>query len=318
MSVFVGIDVSKATLDVATYPQVHHLRVANMPAGHQQLQHWLEEQDTISQIALEASGRYGEALAAFLVSCGYVVSYLNPKQIHAFAKVKLHHNKTDKADALLIAQYCAIMQPAAWQPQSALQQQLQQRSRRLSALQKIRQQELNRLQSGFTDPFVLEQIQFTIAYLDQQIQQLRAAIDALIDDHPTLAQQQRLLTTIKGIGKTTAQLILAEIDITAFSSARQLAAFVGLTPQHFESGTSVRKRATISKQGNARLRAALYMPAVVAKRYNPPCQALAQRLQDKHKPGKVIIIAIMRKLLHQVYGILTSGQPFSPDYEQIA
>ena len=95
-------------------------------------------------------------------------------------------------------------------------------------------------------------------------------------------RQQRLLCAIPGIGKTTADLILAEIDIDNFDDARQLAAYIGIKPQHFESGTLVKKRDTISKQGNARLRCGLYMPAIVAKHYNPACG----RLADKQKQGK--------------------------------
>jgi transposase len=317
MAIFVGIDVSKATLDVALHPSKQHHVFPNSPSGHQQLRDWLQQTaPIITQIALEASGRYGEAVARFLVAQGYLVSYLNPKQIHAFARVQLHHNKTDKQDAQLIAHYCAMYRPDPWKPESALQQQLQQRSRRLKSLQKMQQQEQNRLQSGITDDFVLEQIHATIAYFQTLIDQTQQAIDDLIQQHAILKQQQQLLTTIPGIGKRTAQTLLAEINIHHFQSARQLAAYLGITPQHYQSGTSVRKRSSISKQGNANLRAALYMPAIVAKRYNLPCHALAQRLDTKHKPGKVIILAVMRKLIHQVYGVLKSGVPFDPCYEQ--
>jgi transposase len=318
MSLFIGIDVSKATLDIASYPAGEHLQVDNTPGGHQQLHTWLQDQGAITQIGLEASGRYGEAVALSLVAHNYVVSYLNPKQIHAFAQVPLHRNKTDKQDALLIAQYCAIYRPERWRPRHALHRRLQQCSRRIAALQKMRQQEHNRLASGLTDPFICQQIRQLIAHFDHLIQQVQQLIDTLIQQHPHLAQQQALLTSIKGIGKRSAQLILAELDVDQFGSARQLAAFVGVTPQHFQSGTSVHKRSTISKQGNARLRAGLYMPAVVATRWNPACRALAQRLEAKHKPGKLIVVAVMRKLLHQIYGVLKSGRPFDPHFEDSA
>lgn len=314
MSVYIGIDVSKATLDVATDCGSHHFQIANTPAGHECLVNWLQEQGNIRQIALEASGRYGEAVAFCLVNQGFAVSYLNPKQIHQFAKMKLHYNKTDKQDAQLIAEYCKKFEPDLYQPRHDLQRRLQQRSRRLEQLQKMRQQEVNRSKSGITDPMIQQQIQSMIAFFDQMIQHTQQAIRDMIKSDDCLAQQYRLLTSIKGIGDQTASLFLAEINIHDFDSARQLAAYIGITPQQFQSGTSVNKRASISKQGNARLRSGLYMPAVVAKRYNLPCHIFAKRLEERHKQGKVIVIAVMRKLVHQIYAILKSGRPFDPNY----
>ena len=314
MSVCIGIDVSKATLDVATDCGTYHLNIPNTPTGYTRLLDWLQDQDDVDQIALEASGRYGEAIAVFLVQQGYAVSYLNPKQIHQFSQMKLHYNKTDKQDAKLIAEYCKHFKPGLYQPQDARRQQLQQRSRRLDQLQKMRQQEVNRSQSGIHDPFTQEQILATIAYFDTLIEQTQQAIEQLIKRDQQLTQQYRLLVSIKGIGDKTASLILAEINIDNFESARQLAAYIGITPQQFQSGTSVNKRPSISKQGNARLRSGLYMPAIVAKRYNLPCHIFAQRLEANRKHGKVIVIAVMRKLVHQIYAILKSGQPFDPNY----
>jgi transposase len=315
MSVFVGIDVSKSCLDLATYPKAQSLRLPNLPASFPELQAWLEAQGEVSQIALEATGRYGEVLAQYLLAQGYALSYLNPRQTHAYSKTKLHYNKNDQADAALIAEFCALRRPALWQAPSALRQTLQQRSRRLDTLKSMRQQEVNRLASGLSDPFVLDQLQASIAHFDLLIQATQLAIDALIQSSESLKAQEALLLSIKGIGKNSAQLLLAEIEIKDFRSARELATFVGITPLEHRSGSSIKKRPQISKQGNARLRAGLYLPAVVAKRYNPACRNLAQRLESRHKAGKVIVIAVMRKLLHQVFGILKSGQPFDPNFE---
>lgn len=315
MSLFIGIDVSKAHLDIASYPQGQSLHCPNLPKAFPEIQTWLKAQGPITQIALEATGRYGEALAQFLLAQGYALSYLNPRQIHNYSKSKLHYNKTDRQDAALIARFCALERPSLWQAPSALRQVLQQRSRRLDALKAMRQQEVNRLASGLSDPFVLEQIKASIAHFDTLLQATEAAIDELIQASPSLKAQETLLLSINGIGKATAQLLLAEIEIQDFTSARDLAVFVGITPIEHTSGSSIKKPPHISKQGNARLRAKLYMPAIVAKRYNPACRNLAQRLEARHKHGKVIVIAVMRKLLHQVFGILKSGQPFDPNFE---
>jgi transposase len=316
MSAFVGIDVSKAKLDVALIreKQTTYLQVHNTPDGWTQLHQWLGQPEVITQIALEATGRYGEGCAHDLVAQGYAVSYLNPKLIHAFARLHLHRSKTDRADAWLIARYCQLHRPGLWRPQANGHAQLQQLSRRVEALQKMRQQEVNRSQSGITHPLVLHSIQQIIAVFDDQIRHLTQALDDLIQQQPALLRDFQLLVSIKGIGRKTARLLLAELgDLRRFDSPKQLVAFVGVAPQHIQSGTSVHKRSTISKQGSSRLRAALYMPAIVAKRWNPACHALAQRLEQRHKHGKVIVIAVLRKLLHQIFGVLKSGIPFDPD-----
>ena len=315
MSVFVGIDISKDTFDVAIHGTKLHRKFPNTSAGVAALDTWLQQQEPVEQIALEATGRYGEAVARDLVERGYAVSYLNPKQIHAFAQIPLHGQKTDKQDARCIARFCALHRPDLWTPPTRLRQRLQQRVRRIRALEKMRQQEVNRLKSGLDDPLVLTQIRQTIAHFEQLIEQMTTALKQLMHSCEKLREQQRLLESIPGIGEKTARLLLAELDITAFESARHLAAFVGVTPTHHQSGNS-RRRSSISKQGPSHVRAALYMPAVSAQRWNPMCRALAQRLEKRRKPGKVIVIAVMRKLLHQAFGVLNSGRRFDPNYGQ--
>jgi len=318
MSAFVGIDVSKATLDVAIRQDTksHHFQVPNHLKGFQDLHQRLQGMGEIRAVALEASGRYGEALAHFLFEQGYWVNYLNPKLTHRFSQESLRYSKTDAHDAQNIAHYAQTHPRAAWLAPSPEQSQLQQRSRRLETLKKMQQQEVNRLQSGLNDAFVLEQIQALIEHFERLIQDTEASLRDLIQQNPTLRANFKLLTSIQGIGKVTATLFLAEIgDIGRFPSVKQLTAFIGLDPQDYQSGTSVKKPAHISKQGSRRLRAALYMPALTAIRYNPACKALYQRLEAKHKASKVRIVAVMRKLVHQIYGVLKSQKPFNPNYQ---
>jgi transposase len=320
MSAYVGIDVSKATLDIAMQQaeQTTHFQVANTPDGFQHLRQRLALCPLIERVGLEASGRYGEAVAHDLFAAGYAVSYINPKQIHDFAQVHLHYNKTDKQDAILIARFCQLHQPLLWQPNDPLYQQLQQQTRFLRSLETNRQQERNRLQSGLTDATVQRILQEHIDYLTTQIERLQRTIRDLIKHHATLKQQHKLLTSIPGIAHKSASVLLAEIgDISQFDNARQLAAWVGITPRHFQSGSSVKRPSRISKQGNIHLRTALYMPAISARRWNPFCRALTQRLQQRNKHGIAINIAVMRQLLHQVFGILKSGRPFDPTYQNL-
>lgn len=321
MSVYVGIDVSKATLDVAIrhHSQSQHFQVPNHLQGFQDLHKQLETTGEIAVVALEASGRYGEALAHFLFEQGYAVNYLNPKLTHRFSQKSLRYSKTDVNDAQSIAHYAQLHPGTAWLAPSAEQRLLQQRSRRLEALKKMQQQEVNRLKSGLDDPFVLEQIQALIAHFAHLIRETEACIQALIRQNSTLKANFKLLTSIKGIGKVTAALFLAEIgDIRRFDSVKQLTAFIGLDAQDYQSGTSIKRPAHISKQGNSRLRAALYMPALTAIRYNPACSRLNQRLEAKHKVAKVRIVAVMKKLVHQIYGVLKSQQPFDPHFQPIS
>lgn len=318
MSVFIGIDVSKATLDIAIRQDQNsrHFKVKNSPSGFDKLQKQLNKLDSIDRIALEASGRYGEPLALWLFEQGYPVSYLNPKLTHRFAQSRLRYNKTDADDAKLIAQYAQLHLPPLWQAPTASQRLLTQRSRRLEALQKERQRERNRLASGITDDFVCQQIQAHINFLEQLIKDTQKAIRQLIRQDESLKHNYQLLTSIQGIGEVTASLFLSEIgDISRFDNIKQLTAFFGLDPQDWQSGTSINRPAHISKHGNSRLRASLYMPALTAMKHNRACRLLNQRLENKHKPGKVRVVALMRKLLHQIFGVLKNQQPYDDLYD---
>lgn len=133
--------------------------------------------------------------------------------------------------------------------------------------------------------------------------------------HPDLKRQTDLLRSIPGLGDLTIGKLLAECrHIRAFRDVRQLVAFVGLNPRHPVSGSSIHKRPTISRTGSASLRAALFMPALVAMSFNPILRAFADRLRARGVAGKAIVVAVMRKLLHVVYGVLQSGQPFDPHW----
>jgi transposase len=187
--------------------------------------------------------------------------------------------------------------------------------RHLHDLKAMRQQESNRLTSGVSAPPVVQALQQHIAFLDGQIADLESQIHDHLDHYPHLKQQRDLLDTIPGLGDASIATLLGEVPhILAFDSAAQLAAYAGVTPRQFRSGTSVHRRAHISKCGNARLRTALYFPAMVALRHNPVVRAFGERLRANGLPPKAVVVAAMRKLLHLVYGVLKSGRPFDPNY----
>jgi transposase len=317
-----GIDVSQATLDVALLHDQRQRQASfpNSPQGFAQLARWLSK-DAPSEVhaCLEATGRYGDALALFLYEAGHTVSVVNPARIQAFARAMMSRNKTDSGDARLIARYCELHQPPPWTPPPPEVRTLQEVVRRLAALEQMRQQERNRLKAGVADETVQAMIEHHLRYLAEQIEVVQQAIRDHIDQFPDLRRQRDLLTTIPGIGEKTAAILLGEIgDFSQFKRAPQLAAYAGLTPRKHLSGTSVHRPARLCKTGNAALRKALYFPALSALRYNPLIMQLRRRLRAAGKRPMQIVGAAMRKLLHLVFGVLKSGCPFDPNYGKAA
>jgi len=316
---YLGIDVSKAWLDVLLLRDglpAEKGQFDNSQEGFGRLHHFLKKRKVkMLHACLEATGSYGTEVALFLHEAGYVVSVVNPARIKAYAESQLSRTKTDAGDAALIADFCRTQQPELWTPPPPEQRELQALVRHLENLQDMRQQEANRRQAGIPSETLLKTLDEHIAFLDQQSTDLLRLIRDHIERHPHLRQQHDLLTSIPGIGDLTAFKLLAEIvDVHAFDSARQLAAFAGLTPRERRSGSSVRGRSRLSKRGCPRLRNALYFPAIVAQRHNPILHTFAQRLLAAGKSKMQVVAAVMRKLLHLVFGILKSGQPFDPHF----
>jgi transposase len=312
-----GIDVSKLKFDaclVRDSGKFRHKGFPNTPAGFGQLSDWLAKHHVErAHACLEATGAYSDSLATYLHEQGHLVSVVNPAAIKAYAQSRLSRVKTDKADSTLIAQFCAERRPPQWRPLPREVRELQALVRRLDSLLEMRQMEANRLEVAATAA-VSESLAGHLAYLDAEIAKTEQMIRTHIDSHPGLREQRDLLLSIPGIGSTTAAKLLGEIlDVKLYQGARQLAAFAGLTPRPHESGSSVRKRAKLSKTGAPRLRKALYFPAIVAMHHNPHVKALSERLKERGKCPMQVIGAAMRKLVHIAYGVLKSGKPFDPE-----
>jgi transposase len=319
MDAVLGIDIAKAKFDVALqYPdgRVRRKSCANTPAGFRDLDAWLRRHGvTHLHACLEATGTYGEALATWLHDTGHTVSVVNPMVIHAFAASQLSRTKTDRTDAALIARFCATQQPSVWTPTPRDIRELQALVRRLEALHDMRTQETNRLASGAATTAVARSITTVIDTLTDQIAAVQQQIRDHFTQHPGLRSQRDLLTSIPGIGDTTAAVLLAELFDKRYSSARQAAAFAGVVPRIVESGT-LRRPGRLSKIGPSRVRKALYFPALAALRCNPTVQSLRGRLRAKGKVPMVIIGAAMRKLIHIAYGVLKSQRAYDPQYER--
>ena len=178
----------------------------------------------------------------------------------------------------MIAQFCAAINPKEWIPPTAEQRQLRALVRHLQALKKTLTAQKNRLASC-RDERVRQSLLRIIEQLESEMAQLEQEIEQHINNYPHLVEQQELLITIKGIGKSTAALLMAEMyDLASYESARAAAADAGLTPSHHESGTSVRRKAKVSKMGKTSIRGGLYWPAITAIRHNPIIKRFAARL----------------------------------------
>ena len=284
---FVGIDVSKATLDAAALSEageIHHSKTENTAQGHDELVQWLKRfPDPL--VPLEATSAYHRSLVAALQSAGLHVSVLNPAQASYFVKSQHRRNKTDKADAMWLAVYAKERRPAPSLPTSYLAQSL---TRELQGLEKDLTRLKNRREAakaGEVHPEILASLRRRIEMLEQEKKALEEQLER--DTNESRGHELALLTSILGVGTRTACRLLAELgDVHRFASARKLVAFAGLTPARFESGTSVGGYTKISRLGSSSLRHLLYMPCLSAIRFNPVIKALFEKLVSRNKPRK--------------------------------
>lgn len=313
-----GIDISKSTFDVFLIAgsKSQPGKFDNSVSGFKQLKKWLRSRK-VKQVhaCMEATGSYGDKLCHFLHKEGHLVSVVNPARIKAYGESDLRRNKTDKADAKLIADFCLTKKTSLWQPPSEEVLYLQSLTRRIDSLEKMRRMESNRLEAAPKQ--VRSSIGRIIANIDEEIKELEELINQHFDDHPDLKHKKDLLESIPGIGEKTSQLLLSEIQFERFDSAKQVAAQAGITPYREQSGTSL-DRSRVSKIGNGRIRRALYFPAMTATRYNKTIRDFAARLERNGKTNKQIVCASIRKLLHIAFGVIKNNRPFDPNIGQFA
>jgi len=314
-----GIDVSARSLTIAVeHPDGarERLEFANDAAGHRQLIRRLTKQGRHARVALEASGIYSLDLALALHRAPRIeVMVINPRAARDFAKAFLHRSKTDALDAEVLLEFVRRMPFLPWQPPPTEALELRAVTRRMAALIKTRSQEKNRLHAArhchTLSDLVRHDIEVNIRHLDRRIALLEEQAVDLIWEHPELRLDLLHLTSVRGIARTSAVQILAEFSVLPPDlSARQLVAHAGIDPRSFESGESVAKPARISRVGNRYLRAALYMPALVASRYEPHVKAFYDMLIARGKKPKQALVAVMRKLLHSIYGMRKHGCDF--------
>jgi transposase len=308
-----GSDVSAKTLSVCRWRDgVYAEReFENTDGGHRELVRWLGKG---TRICLEATGVYHLAVAMRLHRAGVEVMVVNPRVAKDFARAQSTRSKTDKVDARTLVEFVRRMEFQAWQAPSGAVLELRELARRISELVKATTAEKNRLHArevGRLSAIVVADVKKNIAQVSKRIQHIEQAAMAVIGGDIDLEAQYRILVGVPGVGRRTAILLLGELAILDRTmTERQLVAYAGLDPRVYESGTSVQKPARISKIGNARLRAILYMSALSAIRHDRGARSFFQRLVARGKKRMQALVAVMRKLLHGIWIVLQRRTAF--------
>ena len=288
-----GIDVAKAKLDVATTNQERVKTFSNDAKGHQQLLGFLSERN-VEFVCMEATGGYEKAVVEELHKTGFVIAVVNPRQIRDFARATGQLAKTDAIDAAMIAQYAMVIQPRPTTPLSKAAQQLRDLAARRRQVVSMRVAEQNRLESTY-DKSIQRLIRRSINTLEKQITVIEQRMTKLISNDAELARRKQVLLSVPGIGSATVGVLLAELPELGRLNRREVARLIGVAPTNRDSGTLRGKRTTGG--GRTQIRKALYMPTVVAKKYNPTIKRFYDRLLENGKAPLQAIIAAMRKLI---------------------
>lgn len=316
-----GIDVANESFDMQKRcgEAIAHRIFSNTRRGHQQAIKWLKHGSKEVRVCLEATGIYHLQLAlALYQTAGIELMVLNPRAARRFAEAQMVRGKTDKVDAMVLLHYLERMPFVPWSAPSEQHLKLQSLAHRLSQLTKERIRERSRLHAAKrAGPHTHEaqhDIQVHIRFLLRRYQQLEAKAVALMKQHESMAEDLELVDTAPGFAEKSALQVLAEVGVLpAHLQPQQWVAQAGLDPRPEESGTSVHSPRHISKQGNAKLRAALFYPAMNACRYDPNVRAFYDKLLARGKTKRVAQTAVMRKLLHSIWGMLKYRQPWDGD-----
>jgi transposase len=314
-----GIDVSKAALDVSVRRDgsgVEAARFQNDAGGHKKLAKWLTKHGRTAHVVLESTGAYGLDLAMVLhATQGIAVMVANPRAVRNFATAMMQRAKTDLTAAAALREFAERMPFVPWQPPAAHVLELRGISRRIAALTGERTRECNRLHalraSSEGSRAVTHDLEVNIRHLERRIGLLTEQAVQLIAGHADLQRAFDRMTSVRGIGPNSAVQLLAELLVLPPDmTVRQWVAHAGLDARPFQSGTSVNKPARISRVGNARIRRALFMPALVAVRFEPHVKAFFDTLVARGKKPLQAYVAVMRKLLHAIYGMLKTNSDF--------
>ena len=304
--IFAGIDVSKDHLDLALSQGTKSWQFANSPEGIDALAEFLEEHEP-ELIVLEATGGY-EQLAFHQLRQLFPVAIVNPRRVRSFARAKGLLAKTDRIDARNLAHFAKVIQPHPQPPSSKAQQQLAGMVARRRQLHRMITAERNRLRNAH--PALHPQLQAHIDWLRHALKDLDAAIKSLIAGDPELNDKAELLQSTPAVGLITAASLLADLPELGTLDRKKIAALVGVAPMNRDSGRKSGRRRI--RGGRAPIRAAPYMAALSASRFNPVIRDFYSRLLDNGKEKKVALTACMRKLLTMLNAIVRDNNEWNP------
>lgn len=308
--VFVGIDVSKARLDVFVSSPAHASAFANDDEGAKALVESLIE-TAPALILLEATGGLERRLVACVLAAGLPIAVVNPRQVRDFAKATGQLAKTDALDAQILARFAAVIRPTQRALPDATTLELSDQLARRSQIVEMITMEKNRLKASRSGA-VRKDIKTHIEWLERQLHGIDAGLRESVEASPAWQAKRDLLQEIKGIGGVTAMTLIVSLPELGKLDRKAIAALAGLAPMNRDSGTLRGKRTVWG--GRANVRKVLYMATLTAVRWNPVVTAFYQRLCAAGKPKKLALVACMRKLLTILNAMLRDQKSFDPSF----
>ncbi|AOX18600.1 IS110 family RNA-guided transposase [Kozakia baliensis] len=308
-SITIGIDVSKDHLDASRHPGGETIRVANTRKGQTALLRWIGDLTLVARVVFEPTGPYHRTLEERLAGLGVVIIKVNPRQARCFAEATGRLAKTDRVDARMLARYGALLEPVPRPIRSDLHNDLAELVAARRSLMRDRTATLNRIKT-LTIDILIRHARHRLRQIEAQVTSLDAALEALVAENEDLLRRREILISIPGLGPVAAHTILADMPELGTMEEGQAASLAGLAPVTRQSGTWRGK--SLIRGGRATLRQALYMPALVAMRFNQDLKRVYDRLIAKGKHAKVAITAIMRKLVVLANALLRKDRLWTP------
>lgn len=320
VAIYVGVDVSKKTLDIAVkQPDGHYLhkKISNDRPGFKKALSLMADNCCV---VMEATGSYYMPFAYFLHSNNILVSIVNPLSVNHFCKMRMSRAKTDRKDAAMIAEYGKSEMPRLWVPKEPYLIELQQMGGILDNLTRQKTSISNQKEafgcSGKMTEAVKEILEKQLAYLESEIKAIETRMYEIGEQHH--AELLTNLRTIPSIGKQTALMLLIITDgFSRFENAKELVSYVGLCPRLYESGSSIKGKSRICKMGMSRMRQLLYLCAMSAIKVNSQCKAMFERLKQRGKNGKLALVAVASKLLRQSFAVGVGNIPYNTQKQSI-
>ncbi len=321
MKLVIGIDVSKKKLDLSVYDDKKHklLCIKNEKTN---IEVMLKDFDHIKDTCLfvmEATGTYHLRLATILHERGFKVGIINPLIIKRYCQMRMSRAKTDIVDARLIAEYGYEQKVSLFKPRSKERQKIIKLLKAIDNLIVTKESYWNRMEALAQDPFQIELLNRSfkqlIRKIERTIEKFEAELLEIVKNHYSDTYER--LLSIKGVGIKTAVVIIGFFGkFEDFETSKQVASFIGVNPSPKESGSSVKGRGRISRQGNSYLRKKLFMTSLSAMQHNKTCKELYERLMSKGKEHKVCRVAVINKLIKQIFAILKYERLYDPNYNR--